>query len=118
MKSKEDKLDVDEWIAVPVDLSKPNDAVKKDVVKKDVYNADIKKNIEDKIPDISNFSTNATNASLNAKINEVKGEIQNGRNFWFKIKTSKLSKQRWYANLVKKTDFDSKLKMLHEIKKN
>ena len=43
MKSKEDKLDVDEWIAVPVDLSKPNDAVKKDVVKKDVYNADIKK---------------------------------------------------------------------------
>ena len=30
------------------------------------------KNIEDKIPDITNL---ATNASLNAKINEVKGEI-------------------------------------------
>ena len=30
------------------------------------------RNIEDKIPDIPNL---ATNASLNAKINEVKGEI-------------------------------------------
>ena len=42
------------------------------MVKKDVYNAKIK-NIEDKTPEsISNL---ATNASLNAKINEVKGEI-------------------------------------------
>ena len=32
------------------------------------------KNIEEKIPDITNL---ATNASLNAKINEVKGEIPN-----------------------------------------
>ena len=39
--------------------------------KTDVYNAKIK-NIEDKIPDITNL---ATNAFLNAKINEVKGEI-------------------------------------------
>ena len=38
---------------------------KNDVVKKDVYNAKIK-NIEDKIPDITNL---ATNASLNANIN-------------------------------------------------
>ena len=30
------------------------------------------KNIEDKIPDITNL---ATNASLNAKINEVRGKI-------------------------------------------
>ena len=30
------------------------------------------KNIKDKIPDITNL---ATNASLNGKINEVKGEI-------------------------------------------
>ena len=36
------------------------------------------KNIEDKIPDITNL---ATNASLNAKINEVKGEIPNITNF-------------------------------------
>ena len=100
MKSKEDKLDVDEWIAVPVDLSKPNDAVKKDVVKKDVYNADIKKNIEDKIPDISNFSTNATNASLNAKINEVKGEIPSINKFTTEIFDLRLKQ----ANLASKGD--------------
>ena len=39
--------------------------------KKDVYNAKIK-NIEDKIPDITNLAPNPT---LNAKINEVKNEI-------------------------------------------
>ena len=50
---------------------------KNDVVKKDVYNAKIK-NIEDKLPDITNL---ATNASLNAKIYEVKGEIPNTTNF-------------------------------------
>ena len=48
-----------------------SDVVKNDVVKKDVYNAKIK-NSEDKIPDITNL---ASNASLDAKINEVNGEI-------------------------------------------
>ena len=43
MKSKVDKLDVDKKVPVPVDLSKLNDIVTKDVVKKDVYNAKIKK---------------------------------------------------------------------------
>ena len=51
MKSKVDKL-----IPVPVDLSKLSDAVKNDVVKKDVYHAKVK-NIEDKIPDITNLAT-------------------------------------------------------------
>ena len=53
-----------------IDLIKLSAVVKNDVVKKDVYDAKIK-NIEDKIPDITNL---ATNASLNAKINEVIGE--------------------------------------------
>ena len=52
LKSKVDKL-----IPVPVDLSKLSDAVKNDVVKKDVYHAKVKKNIEDKIPDITNLAT-------------------------------------------------------------
>ena len=60
-------------LTVPVDLSKVNDVVKNDVVENDVYNAKIK-NIEDKIPDITNL---ATNDSLNAKMNEPKGEIPN-----------------------------------------
>ena len=71
MKSKVDKLDVDKLLPVLVDLSKLRDVIKNGVVKKDAYNAKIK-NIEDKIPDITNLATKTT---LNAKINEVKGEI-------------------------------------------
>ena len=41
------------------------------IMLRSVYNAKIK-NIEDKLPDITNL---ATNASLNVKINEVKCEI-------------------------------------------
>ena len=63
LKSKAYKLNVDKLAIVPVDLSKLIDVVKNDV-KKDVYNAKIK-NIEDKLPDITNL---ATNASVNAKI--------------------------------------------------
>ena len=94
LKIKIDKLDVDKLVFVPVDSSKPSDVLKKDVVIKDVYNAKIK-NIEDKIPDITNLATNnalngkindakgkvlsitnsVTNASLNVKINEVKNKI-------------------------------------------
>ena len=73
LKSKVDKLDVDKLVPVPVDLSKLSDVVKNDVVKKDVYNAKIK-NIEDKIPDITNLATNTT---LNAKINEIKNKRPN-----------------------------------------
>ena len=68
LKSKADKLVVEKLVTVPVDLSKLSDIVKNDVVKKIVYNAKIR-NIEDKIPDITNLATNTT---LNAKINEVK----------------------------------------------
>ena len=53
------------------DLSKLSNVVKIDFVKKDAFDDKIK-NIEDKIPDVTNLSTNA---SLNAKINEVKNKI-------------------------------------------
>ena len=72
MKNKVDTLDVDKLVPVPVDFSKLSVAAKNDVVKKDVYNTNIKKNNEDKIPDITNL---ATNINLNAKINENKNEI-------------------------------------------
>ena len=71
LKSKAGKLDVDKLVPVPVDLTKLSDVVKNDVVKKGVYNVKIK-NIEDKIPDITNLATNAT---FNAKINETKKNI-------------------------------------------
>ena len=59
LKGRVDKLDVDKLVPALVDLNKVSDAVKNDAVKKDVYNAKIK-NIEDKIPDITNLATNTT----------------------------------------------------------
>ena len=56
-KSKVDKLDVDRLLPVSVDLIKLSHVVKNDVVKKDAYNAKIT-NIEEKIPDVTNISTN------------------------------------------------------------
>ena len=55
----------------PVELIKLGDVVKNDVFKNDVCNAQIK-NIEDKIPDINYLATNAT---VNAKINELKKKL-------------------------------------------
>ena len=77
LKSKVDKLDVDKSVPVPVQLSKISDAVKNDVAKKDVYNVKIK-NIDDKIPDVTNL---ATTTALNAKINQVKNKKPNISNF-------------------------------------
>ena len=65
LKSKVDRLDLDKLVPVPVNFSKLSDVVKNDVAKKYVYNANVK-NVEDKIPDITNL---ATNINLNAKIN-------------------------------------------------
>ena len=106
MKSKVDKLDVDKLVPVPVDLSKLSDVVKNDVVKKDVYNAKIK-NIEDKIPDITNL---ATNASLNTKINEVKREVRNIINLpTTNYLTAVENKVPIVGNLIKKTDHTDQL---------
>ena len=85
--------------------------VKIDVVKKDVYNAKIK-NIENKIPDITNLATNTntnTNTNtLNAKINDVKDEIPNINNL---ATTSALiaveNKIHIVSYLVEKTDYVS-----------
>ena len=71
MKSKVDKLDVDKLVLAPVDLSKLTDVVKDYVVKRDVHNAIIK-DIEHKIPDITNL---ATNTSRHSKVNEVDKKI-------------------------------------------
>ena len=57
--NKVDKLDVDKLVPVPVDLCKLSEAVKNDVVKRDVFNVNIK-NIEDKIPDITNLAIKTT----------------------------------------------------------
>ena len=71
LKTKVHKLDIGKLVPVRVDLSKLSTVVKNEVVKKTEYNAKIK-NIEDKIPDISNL---ATKTILNTKINEVKTKM-------------------------------------------
>ena len=106
LKSKVDKLDVDKLLPVPVDLSKLSDVVKMMLLKKDVYNVKIK-NIEDKIPDITNFAANTT---LNEKINEVKREIPSITNLAttaaLTVVENKIPK---LSNLVKNTDYNTKI---------
>ena len=52
-------------IPLPVDLSKQYDVVKRMLLKENVYNAKVR-DMEDKIPDITNLAANTT---LNAKTN-------------------------------------------------
>ena len=79
--------------------------MKNDVVKKDLYSA-YTKDIEDKIPDITNLATKTT---LNSEINEVNGEITNITNL---DTTSSLTAVEniipSVSNLVKKIDFNTK----------
>ena len=107
LKSKVDKLDIDELVPVPVDLSKLSNAVKNDVVKKDVYNAKIK-NIEDKISDITNLAIKST---LNAKINNIKGETPNITNLATTTTAlTAIENKIWnVSDLVKKTDYNTKI---------
>ena len=107
LKSKVDKLDIDKLVPVSVpDLSKLSIVVKNEVVKKTEYNAKIK-NIEGKIPDITNL---ATKTILNIKINEVKTEIPSISDL---VTTSALTavenKILNVSNLVKKTDYGTKV---------
>ena len=112
LKSKVDKLDIDKLVPVPVDLSKLSDVVKCDVVKKYV-NDSMTKNIEDKIPDITDL---ATNAFLNAKINEVKGERPNITNLATSTALTAVENAgASLSNLVKNADYNTKF---NEIEKN
>ena len=100
-----DKLDIDKLAAVPVDLSKLSNVVENDVVQKDVYNAKIK-NIDNKIPDISNTATKTT---LNAKINEVKGEIPSIANLVTTTAFTAVENEiHDVSYLVTKTDYNTK----------
>ena len=70
------------------------------------------KNIEDNIPDLTNL---ATKTILNTNINEVKNEIPSINNL---ATTSALTgvenKIRSVSSLVKKTDYDTKVKELEK----
>ena len=105
-KSEVDHLDVHKLVPFPVDLSKLSDVVKNNIVEKNVYNAWVK-NIEDDILEIFNF---ATNASLNAKINEVKDEVPSITNLdTITVLIAVENKTANVSNLVKKLTITQKL---------
>ena len=87
-------------------LPRLSNVAKNYVVKKKVYNAKIKL-IQDKIPDITNLTTNA---SFSAEINEVKGETLNITNSATNIAlTAVENKIPDLINLVKKkNDYNTK----------
>ena len=104
LKSKVDTLDIDKLlinqIIVPVDLSKLSNALKNDLIKKDVDNA---KSIEVKMLDITNLAIKTT---LNAKINEVKGEIPCITNLTTTTALTTVENEiPNVSNLIKKTDY-------------
>ena len=74
---------------------------------KKMYINDKIKNIEDKIPDITNVATKIT---LNAKINEVKEEIPSITNLaTTNALTAVKNEIPNVSNFVKKTDFNTKI---------
>ena len=106
LKSKINKLDVLKLETPPVDLSKLSNVVKNEVVKKTEYNAIIK-NIEYKIPDITNL---ATKTIFNTKINEVNAKIPSITNLATNTAlTAVENKITIVSNLVNKTDYDTKV---------
>ena len=128
LKSKEDKLDVDKLVHVPVLLSKLSDVVKNDAKIKTIedeipgikgeipsithlattafLNAKINE-VKDEIPDITNL---ATTASLHAKINEVKDEISGNTSLATTTAlTAVKNKKPNVSNLVKKENFDPEI---------
>ena len=107
LKNKVDEIGIGKLETTPVDLNKLSNVVKNDVIKQDVYNAQIK-DIEDKIPDITNL---ATNTSLNVKISQVKGEIPSITDLTptSTALTAVQNKIHNVSNLIKKTDHNTKI---------
>ena len=75
LKTEVDKLDIDELVPVPNDLSKLSNGVKNDVIKKTDNNAKITE-IENKIPNISNLATKTSLNTVQNKIPDTSGLIK------------------------------------------
>ena len=123
LKTEADKLDIDNLVPVPVNLSKLSDVLKNDVVKKTVYDRLVAKvnnidtsdfvlktnyhtdktELEKKIPDVIDFVKEANFTELKNKIPDIsylatKTEL-----------TSVENKIPDVSNLVKKTDYNNKV---------
>ena len=120
LKGEVDKLDVDKLKPIPTDLSKLSDLVKNDVVTKTDYNKLVAKvdnidtsglvkktdyntkitEIEDKIPDISGLATKTALAIVENKIPSINN---------LATKTALTAVENKIPNLVKKTDYNTKI---------
>ena len=114
LKTEVDKLDIDRFVPVPVDLSKLNNAVKNDVVNidtskfvlKTMYDTD-KSEFENKTLDTSGL---VKKTDYDSKITDIQGKIPDVTN----LATKKAlviveNKIRNVSSLVKKTDYDTKV---------
>ena len=113
-KSKvDDKLNIGKLETTLVDLSTLSYVVKNELGKMAKYNAKIK-DIEDKIPDITNLVTTTT--ALNDNTNQFRGEIPSitnlATNTALTVAEIKIPNT---SNLDKKTDYNTKI---NEIEKN
>ena len=133
LKTEVDKLDIDELVPVPTDLSKPSNIVKNDVVKKDVYdklvakvdNIDTsgfvlktkydtdKSELENKIPDISAL---VKTTDYDTKITEIEDKIPDVSNLATTTALNTVeNKIPDVSNLVKKQIMRLKLQKLKRI---
>ena len=123
IKTEVDKLDIDQLVPVPVDLSKLSDEVKKEVIKKTAYDKLVAKvndidtsdfvlktkyqtdktELEKKIPDVSNLVKKT-------KLTELENKIPDISNLATKTAlTTVENKIPDVSSLVKKTDYDTKI---------
>ena len=125
LKTEDDKSDIDKLVPVHVDLSKLSDVIKNDVVKKTAYdklvanvnnidtndlvlktkyNTD-KKELEKKIPDVTDFVKEA-------KLTELENTIPDISNLATKTAlTAVENKKPSVSGLVKKTDYNRRLEI-------
>ena len=130
LKSKVGKADVDKLVTVPVDLKKISDVVDHDVVKKVVYNELVKKvnafdtsklfneidydgkikDIEDKIPSITNLATTVALTAVENKIPNVNTLVKKA---YYDAKISEIEKKCFTPsdfNKVTNDNSDAKVK--------
>ena len=123
LKTEVDKLDIDNSVPVPTDLSKISNVAKNDAVKKDVYNKLVTKvnnidisdfvlktkydtdktELENKIPNVTYFVKKAKLTELENKIPDVSNLAQETA---LTIVENKIPDVR---NLVNKTDYNTKV---------
>ena len=128
LKSKIDKLDIRKLETTLVDLSKLSDVVKNDDVKKTEYN-EVAKKVNNSTTDTSNL---VKKTDYNTKFNKIENKVTTHHDYDKYITTqlfnkltaeivaarlaqANLASKNDIANLVKKTDFDDKLRNLNEL---